>query len=102
MEKEIQKKSLETYFRLEYRKLVNFVSKNLDDRFFEASPEDIVQDVVVGLIDKIEVDTQIGNLQPIYTARSGTGSSTTRKRRNVRFHLKALRIRKMRIIYSIP
>ena len=47
MEKEIQKKSLETFFRLEYRKLVNFVSKNLDDRFFEASPEDIVQDVVV-------------------------------------------------------
>jgi RNA polymerase sigma-70 factor (ECF subfamily) len=62
MEKEIQKKSLETFFRLEYRKLVNFVSKNLDDRFFEASPEDIVQDVVVGMIDKIEVDTQIGNL----------------------------------------
>ena len=62
MEKEIQKKSLERFFRLEYRKLVNFVSKNLDDRFFEASPEDIVQDVVVGLIDKIEVDTQIGNL----------------------------------------
>jgi RNA polymerase sigma factor (sigma-70 family) len=62
MEKEIQKKSLDAFFRTEYLKLVNFVSKNLDNHFFEASPEDIVQDVVVGIIDKLEVDAQIGNL----------------------------------------
>jgi RNA polymerase sigma-70 factor (ECF subfamily) len=62
MEKELQKKSLDKFFRNEYDKLVNFVSKNLDDRFFEASAEDIVQDVVVGLITKFEVNYQIENI----------------------------------------
>ena len=62
MEKEIQKKSLDQFFRNEYQKLVGFVRKNLEDRYFEASPEDIVQDVALGLIDKLDLDTQIGNL----------------------------------------
>jgi len=43
MEKEIRKKSLDKFFRQEYQKLVNFVRKNLDDRYFESSPEDIVR-----------------------------------------------------------
>ena len=62
MEKEIQKKSLDRFFRKEYQKLVNFVRKNLDERYSEASPEDIVQDVAVGLIDRLDLDAQIGNL----------------------------------------
>ncbi len=62
MEKELQKKSLDRFFRNEYQKLVNFVRKNLDERYYEASPEDIIQDVALGLIDKLDLDTQIGNL----------------------------------------
>ena len=62
MEKELQKKSLDQFFRNEYQKLVNFIRKNLDDRYYEASPEDIIQDVALGLIDKLDLDTQIGNL----------------------------------------
>ena len=62
MEKELQKKSLDRFFRNEYQKLVNFVRKNLDDRYFEASPEDIVQDVALGLIHRLDLDAQIGNL----------------------------------------
>lgn len=62
MEKEFQKKSLDRFFRNEYQKLVNFVRKNLDERYFEASPEDIIQDVALGLIDKLDLDAQIGNL----------------------------------------
>ena len=62
MEKELQKKSLERFFRDEYYKLVNFARKNLDDRYYEASPEDIIQDVALGIIDKLDLDTQIGNL----------------------------------------
>jgi RNA polymerase sigma factor (sigma-70 family) len=62
MEKEIQKRTLDTFFRKEYQRLVNFVRKNLEDRFFESSPEDIVQDVMLGMIDKLELDVQIGNL----------------------------------------
>ena len=62
MEKELQKKSLDRFFRNEYQKLVSFIRKNLDDRYFEASPEDIIQDVALGLIDRLDLDTQIGNL----------------------------------------
>ncbi len=62
MEKELQKKSLDRFFRNEYQKLVNFVRKNLDERYYEASPEDIIQDVALGLIVKLDLDTQIGNL----------------------------------------
>jgi len=62
MEKELQKKSLDRFFRNEYQKLVNFVRKNLDERYYEASPEDIIQDVALGLVDKLDLDTQIGNL----------------------------------------
>ena len=39
MEKELQKKSLDRLFRNEYQKLVGFVRKNLDDRYYDASPE---------------------------------------------------------------
>ena len=62
MEKELQKKSLESFFRQEYQKLVNYVRKNIEERYFDASPEDIVQDVAIGLIDKLDLDSQIGNL----------------------------------------
>jgi RNA polymerase sigma-70 factor (ECF subfamily) len=62
MEKELQKKSLDRFFRNEYQKLVNFVRKNLDERYFEASPEDIIQDVALGIMDKLDLDAQIGNL----------------------------------------
>jgi RNA polymerase sigma-70 factor (ECF subfamily) len=62
MEKELQKKSLDRFFRNEYQKLINFIRKNLDDSYYEVSPEDIIQDVAIGLIDKLDLDTQIGNL----------------------------------------
>jgi RNA polymerase sigma factor (sigma-70 family) len=62
MEKELQKKSLDRFFRSEYQKLVGFTRKNLDERFFEASPEDIVQDVMLGLMDRFDLDAQISNM----------------------------------------
>jgi RNA polymerase sigma factor (sigma-70 family) len=62
MEMEIQKKSVDSFFRKEYKKLVNFVRMNLDDRYYDASPEDIVQDVVLSLVSRLNPDTQIGNL----------------------------------------
>ena len=85
MEKELQKKSLDLFFRHEYQKLVNFVSRNLEDRFFETSPEDIIQDVALGLIDRLEIDTQIGNMTAyIYRAvKNKIIDSQRKKQRNV-------------------
>ena len=68
MEKELQKKSLDRFFRNEYKKLLGFARRNAEDRFPEASPEDIVQDIMVGLIDKLDLDVQIGNLTGDITA----------------------------------
>jgi RNA polymerase sigma factor (sigma-70 family) len=62
MEKEIQKKSLDGFFRNDYQKLLGFVRKNLENRFLEAEPEDIIQDVMLGIMDKFDLNEQIGNL----------------------------------------
>ena len=62
MEKELQKKSLDRFLRKDYQKLVGYIRRNLEDRFLEASPEDIVQDVALGLIDRLDLDFQIGNV----------------------------------------
>jgi len=62
MEKELQKKSLDRFFRNEYQKLVNFIRMNIDDSYYDTSPEDIIQDVAISLIDRLDLDTQIGNL----------------------------------------
>jgi RNA polymerase sigma factor (sigma-70 family) len=62
MEKELQKKTLDRFFRREYQKLVNYVRKNLEERFIEASPEDVVQDVALGLIDKLDLNKQVENM----------------------------------------
>lgn len=85
MEKEVQNKSLDKFFRQEYQKLVNFVRKNLEDRFYDASPEDIVQDVALGLINKLELDAQIGNLTAyIYrSVRNKIIDTRKKKQRNV-------------------
>jgi DNA-directed RNA polymerase specialized sigma24 family protein len=50
------------FLQTEYQKLVNCVRMNLDDRYDDASPEDIVQDVALSLVSRLNPDTQIGNL----------------------------------------
>lgn len=58
----MQKKSVDSFFRKEYKKLVNYVRMNLDDRYYDAYPEDIVQDVVLSLVSKLNPETQISNM----------------------------------------
>jgi len=62
MNEERQRKSVDRFFRDEYQKLVRFVRKTLENRFMGSSPEDIVQDVALGLIDRFDPDVQIVNL----------------------------------------
>lgn len=62
MDQNSQNARVDNFFRSEYQKLLNFVRKNLDERFFGASPEDIVQDVAVGLISRLNPDQQVENL----------------------------------------
>jgi RNA polymerase sigma factor (sigma-70 family) len=62
MSAETNKQKFESFFRTEYNKLVHFVRKNLEDRFFGSSPEDIVQDVALSILNKLDVDQQFENL----------------------------------------
>jgi len=62
MKMEKQKKLLDIFFKTEYQKLLNYVKKNIEDRYFDASPEDIIQDVAVNMIARLDVDIQITNL----------------------------------------
>ncbi len=85
MEKEIQRKSADRFFRQEYRKLVELARKQLESRFVEATPEDIVQDVALGLIQRLDLDAQIGNMAGyIYRAlRNRILDLRRKKQRNV-------------------
>ena len=85
MDQNSQNTKVDNFFRTEYQKLLNFVRKNLDDRFFGASPEDIVQDVALGLISRLDPDQQVENLSAyIYRSiKNRIIDSRRKKQRNV-------------------
>ncbi len=62
MTAEKQKKSFDSFFKKEYNKLLNYVRKNIEEKFLNSSPEDIIQDVALSLLNKLDVDSQIENL----------------------------------------
>lgn len=53
---------VEHFLKNEYKKLVNFVYKTMEKRYADVSAEDIVQDVVLSLLNKLNVNEQIENI----------------------------------------
>jgi RNA polymerase sigma-70 factor (ECF subfamily) len=79
---EKQKSSIDTFFRAEYKKLVNYVRKNMEDRFIDDSPEDIIQDVALSLLARLDVNAQVENLAGyIYRSVKNKIIDTKRKAR---------------------
>lgn len=62
MNAESNRQKFEFFFRTEYNKLLNYVRKNIEERFFGSTPEDIVQDVALQLLSKLDIDQQIEDL----------------------------------------
>lgn len=62
MNEERQRRSIESFFRQEYHKLVGFVRNAIQSRFMGSSPEDIVQDVALGLMERLDPAVPIANL----------------------------------------
>jgi RNA polymerase sigma-70 factor (ECF subfamily) len=62
MKAERQRKSIDSFFKKEYNKLVNYVRKNIQELYFNVPPEDIIQDVALNMLSKLDVDLQIENL----------------------------------------
>jgi RNA polymerase sigma-70 factor (ECF subfamily) len=62
MKADNQRKSLDSFFKKEYNKLLNYVRKNIKELYFNVPPEDIIQDVALNLLSKFDVDLQVENL----------------------------------------
>lgn len=85
MTSEANENRLDEFFKTEYKKLVRFVQKNMEKRYSDASPEDIVQDVTLSLLDKFNIDAQIENLAAYMyrSLRNKIYDTQTKKRHHV-------------------
>jgi RNA polymerase sigma factor (sigma-70 family) len=83
MSEEKTQSVVEKFFSKEYKKLVNYVRKNIEQRFFESSPEDIVQDVALSLMSRFDLDSQVENFAA-YIYRSLRNKIIDIKRKDVK------------------
>jgi RNA polymerase sigma factor (sigma-70 family) len=83
MSEEINQSVVEKFFSKEYNKLLNYVRKNVEHRFFGSSPEDIVQDVALSLVSRFDLDSQVENFAG-YIYRSLKNKIIDGKRKEVK------------------
>ena len=82
MKGKMDENRIDQFFKSEYKKLVHYVQKNTEKRYADAYPEDIVQDVALNLLDKLNVDLQIENLAGyIYRSLRNKIFDTQKKKR---------------------
>lgn len=62
MKVEKEHKGVLTFISSEYRNLVFYVKKYLNERYYNVSAEDIIQDVSVNIFSKLDFDEQIENI----------------------------------------
>jgi RNA polymerase sigma factor (sigma-70 family) len=72
---------LKTFISAEYRNLVGFVRKYFNEKYYDVSAEDIVQDVAVNLFSKLDMDSQLENIAG-YVYRSVRNRINDFKRKN--------------------
>ncbi len=62
MKVEKEHKGLRSFISYEYRNLVLYVRRYLNEKYYDVSAEDIVQDVAVNLFSKLDIDSQMENI----------------------------------------
>jgi len=73
---------IDQFFKTEYNKLIHYVQKNMEKRYADAYPEDIVQDVALSMLDKLNVDVQVENIAGyIYRSLRNKIFDTQKKKR---------------------
>ncbi len=55
-------KGLKLFISSEYRSLVSYVRRYFNEKYYNVSAEDIVQDVAVNLFSKLDIDGQFENI----------------------------------------
>lgn len=51
-----------SFFSSEHKNLISFVRKYLNEKYYNTSAEDIIQDVALQIFDKIDFDSQVENI----------------------------------------
>ncbi len=62
MKVEKEQKGLGLFISSEYRNLVSYVRRYFNERYYDVSAEDIVQDVAVNLFSKLDFDEHLENI----------------------------------------
>jgi len=50
------------FFSNEYKNLIGYVKKYLNERYYNVSAEDIIQDVALNIFNKVDFDSQVENI----------------------------------------
>jgi RNA polymerase sigma factor (sigma-70 family) len=62
MKVEKEHKGLKLFISSEYKSLVSYVRRYFNEKYYDVSAEDIVQDVAVNLFSKLDIDGQLENI----------------------------------------
>lgn len=62
MKVEKEHKGVLTFISSEYRNLILYVKKYLNERYYDVSAEDIIQDISVNIFDKLDFDEHVENI----------------------------------------
>ncbi|MCB2195583.1 MAG: RNA polymerase sigma factor [Bacteroidetes bacterium] len=81
MKGENENRGLKAFISSEYRNLVSFVKRYLNERYYNISAEDVVQDVALNLFSKLDFDEQLENVAG-YVYRSIKNKITDFQRKN--------------------
>lgn len=83
MSVEKKNNALSQYFAKEYKNLVRYANRYLNERYSCDSAEDIVQDVALNLFTKLDIDSKIENLAGyVYRSIRNRVVDTKRSRKN--------------------
>lgn len=55
-------KSLKSFISSEYRNMVSYVRSYLNEKYYDVSAEDVVQDVAVNIFAKLDLDEKLENI----------------------------------------
>jgi len=83
MKNESTNNKLSSFFATEYRSLIRYVKKYINERYYNITAEDIIQDVAVNIFNKVDFDLQIENIAGyFYRSIRNKISDIRRKKKN--------------------
>ncbi|MFP4023842.1 MAG: RNA polymerase sigma factor [Thiohalospira sp.] len=83
MIKENKHKSVLSFISSEYRQMINYVKKYFNEKYYNISAEDIIQDVALNIFSKLDFDEKVENIAAyVYRSLKNRINDYRRKKRN--------------------